>query len=94
MTPLKLRQLRDAFAHQADTVIDVRSPAEFATDHIPGAINLPALTDDERAEVGTIYTQQSPFLARKIGAALVATNAGKHLQGPLADKPGDWQPLV
>ncbi|MGO4907721.1 tRNA 2-selenouridine(34) synthase MnmH [Pseudorhodobacter sp. W20_MBD10_FR17] len=77
-----------------DDIIDVRSPAEFAEDHIPGAINLPVLDDAQRAEVGTIYKQDSPFRARKIGAALVAANAAKHLQGPLADKPGGWQPLV
>ena len=35
-----------------DAVIDVRSPAEFAEDHVPGAINLPVLSDAERAEVG------------------------------------------
>ncbi|MDG1352700.1 MAG: tRNA 2-selenouridine(34) synthase MnmH [Sulfitobacter sp.] len=78
----------------ADTIIDVRAPLEFAEDHIPGAINLPVLSDDERAQVGTIYTRQSAFLARKVGAALVAANASRHLQGPLADKQGDWQPLV
>lgn len=78
----------------ADTIIDVRAPSEFAEDHIPGAINLPVLSDSERAEVGTIYVQQSAFLARKIGAALVAANASRHLQGPLVDKQGGWQPLV
>ena len=78
----------------ADTVIDVRAPSEFAEDHIPGAINLPVLSDAERAEVGTIYVQQSAFLARKIGAALVAANSARHLQGPLAQMQGDWQPLV
>jgi tRNA 2-selenouridine synthase len=77
-----------------DDIIDVRSPAEYAEDHIPGAINLPVLDDAERAEVGTIYKQDSPFRARKIGAALVAANAARHLQGPLAEKPGGWQPLV
>jgi tRNA 2-selenouridine synthase len=77
-----------------DDIIDVRSPAEFAEDHIPGAINLAVLDDAERAEVGTIYKQDSPFRARKVGAALVAANAAAHLQGPLADKPGGWQPLV
>ncbi|SEN28499.1 tRNA 2-selenouridine synthase [Pseudorhodobacter antarcticus] len=77
-----------------DDIIDVRSPAEFAEDHIAGAINLPVLNDAERAEVGTIYKQDSPFRARKVGAALVAANAARHLQGPLADKPGGWQPLV
>jgi tRNA 2-selenouridine synthase len=77
-----------------DDIIDVRSPAEFAEDHMPGAINLPVLDNAERAEVGTIYKQDSPFRARKIGAALVAANAARHLQGALADKPGGWQPLV
>ncbi|MFN3824310.1 MAG: tRNA 2-selenouridine(34) synthase MnmH [Pseudorhodobacter sp.] len=77
-----------------DDIIDVRAPAEFAEDHLPGAISLPVLDDAERARVGTIYKQQSPFLARKIGAALVAANAARHLQGPLADKPGNWRPLL
>lgn len=36
-------------------VFDVRSPGEFIQGHIPGAINLPLFSDDERAEVGTIY---------------------------------------
>ena len=77
-----------------DQIIDVRSPAEYAADHMPGAINLPALDDEERARVGTIYKQISPFDARKIGAALVAQNVARHLQGPLADRPGGWRPLV
>jgi tRNA 2-selenouridine synthase len=77
-----------------DDVIDVRSPAEYADDHVPGAISLPVLSDDERARVGTIYKQVSPFTARKVGAALVARNAATHLEGPLADRPGGWRPLV
>ncbi len=43
----------DAF----DSIIDVRSPAEFALDHVPGAINCPVLNDAERIAVGTIYKQ-------------------------------------
>src|SRR5690606_8791555 len=74
--------------HGYDTVIDVRSPAEYAHDHIPGAISLPALTNDERAEVGTIYKQISAFSARKIGAAMVARNVATHLEGPLAAMEG------
>jgi tRNA 2-selenouridine synthase len=34
-----------------DAIIDVRSPAEYAEDHIPGAISAPVLDDAERAEV-------------------------------------------
>lgn len=89
-----LTSLSSVAAIGADMVIDVRAPSEFAEDHIPGAVNLPVLSDAERAQVGTIYTQQSAFLARKIGAALVAANAARHLQGPLAGMQGDWQPLV
>ena len=52
--------------------IDVRTPAEFAEDHVPGAVNWPVLDDEERARVGTMYVQVSAFDARKMGAALVA----------------------
>ena len=86
--------LKDLLDAPFDTVIDVRSPAEFAEDHIPGAINLPALSNAERAQVGTIYKQDSPFKARKIGAALVARNVAAHLEGPLAGHDGSWRPLV
>ncbi|MGR3465101.1 tRNA 2-selenouridine(34) synthase MnmH [Limimaricola sp.] len=80
--------------HGFDDVIDVRSPAEFAEDHVPGAINLPVLSNAERAEVGTIYKQVSPFDARKIGAAIVSRNAADHIAGPLADREYRWRPLV
>ncbi|MEM1232559.1 MAG: tRNA 2-selenouridine(34) synthase MnmH [Pseudomonadota bacterium] len=86
--------LMQLLAHGADTIIDVRSPAEYAEDHVPGAINLPVLDNEERAEVGTIYTQVSPFTARKIGAAKVFRNASRHIETSLADKEGGWQPLV
>lgn len=91
---LTFSTLSDLLAHGRDTVIDVRSPAEYAEDHVPGAINLPVLDDAERAEVGTIYTRQSPFLARKIGAAMVFRNAADHIAGPLSHHEGGWRPLV
>lgn len=77
-----------------DDVIDVRSPSEYAADHLPGAINLPVLNDAERARVGEIYVQVSKFDARRIGAALVSANLARHIEGPLADKPGGWRPLI
>ena len=80
--------------HGFDDVIDVRSPAEFAEDHVPGAINLPVLDNEERARVGTIYKQQSPFKARKIGAALVFRNASDHVEHRLSHHEGEWRPLV
>ncbi|GGH32740.1 tRNA 2-selenouridine synthase [Cribrihabitans marinus] len=86
--------LAEFHAHGFDTVIDVRSPSEFAEDHVPGAINLPVLDDEERARVGTIYVQESPFLARKLGAALIFRNAAHHLETRLSDHDGGWRPLV
>ena len=77
-----------------DEVIDVRSPAEFADDHIPGAINCPVLDDAERARVGTIYKQVSPFEARKVGGALVARNIARHLEEKFHDRPKSWRPLI
>lgn len=92
--PRTFTALSDMIGHGFDTVIDVRSPAEFAIDHLPGAINLPALSNTERAEVGTVYTQVSAFNARKIGAAMVARNVATHLDGPLKGYDGAWRPLV
>lgn len=77
-----------------DEWIDVRSPAEYALDHCPGAINCAVLDDAERALVGTVYKQESPFAARRLGAPLVAANIARHLQQRLADKPREWRPLV
>lgn len=77
-----------------DAIIDVRSPAEFADDHLPGAISLPVLSNDERATVGTIYKQESPFRANRVGGAIVARNIAQHLETALADKPKSWRPLV
>lgn len=91
---LALTQVLDPALAGFDTIIDLRAPLEFAEDHLPGAINLPVLDDDERAQVGTIYKQINPFEARKLGAALLAANTARHLLGPLAGKPGGWRPLV
>ncbi|MEZ5927922.1 MAG: tRNA 2-selenouridine(34) synthase MnmH [Parvularculaceae bacterium] len=77
-----------------DAIIDVRSPGEFEEDRIPGAINLPVLSNEERAEVGTIYVQESRFKARRIGAAHVARNVARHIETALADKPAKFRPLL
>ena len=83
-------------AHLADfdALLDARSPAEFADDHIPGAISCPVLSNEERIRVGTLYQQVSPFEARKLGAVLVARNIAQHIEALLLDKPKSWRPLV
>jgi tRNA 2-selenouridine synthase len=87
--PLSLTEL-----NQFETIIDTRSPAEFAEDHLPGAINCPVLNDEERVLVGTTYKQQSAFDAKKIGAAIVARNIATHMETLFADKPKNWKPLI
>ena len=77
-----------------DEIIDVRSPAEYAEDHVPGAVNCPVLNDEERARVGTIYKQESPFAAKKIGAAIVARHIAEHLEQRFLGRPRTWRPLV
>ena len=80
----------DAF----DEVIDVRSPSEFALDHVPGAVNCPVLDDEERARIGTMYAQVSPFEAKKAGAALVSKNIARHLEERFRGRERGWRPLV
>ena len=48
-------------------VLDVRSPSEYHHAHIPGAVNLPLFSDEERAIVGTTYKQNSREAAIKKG---------------------------
>jgi tRNA 2-selenouridine synthase len=77
-----------------DTVIDARSPAEFAEDHLPGAVNWPVLDNEERRIVGTLYKQVSPLEARKVGSAMVARNIAAHVEREVRDWPREWRPLV
>ena len=77
-----------------DEIIDVRSPAEYAEDHLPGAISAPVLDDAQRAQIGTLHKQASAFEAKKAGAALVAINIARHLQERFHDRPKSWHPLI
>jgi tRNA 2-selenouridine synthase len=87
--PVSLAQL-GAF----DAILDARSPSEFAEDRLPGAASAYVLDDAERAQVGTLYKQQSAFEAKRIGAPLVARNIARHFDEQFADKPREWKPLV
>lgn len=76
-----------------DEVIDVRSPSEFEEDHLPGALNLPILDDEERTEVGTFH-RHDPFQARRLGAALISRHAAEHIEEELSTRPKNWAPLI
>lgn len=77
-----------------DAIVDARSPAEYADDRVPGAVNWPVLDDDERRSIGTEYKQVSAFDARKRGAALVARRVAEHIEAHVLAKPREWRPLV
>lgn len=65
-------------------VIDARSPREYAEDHIPGAVNLPVVNDDEYAEVGTTHRTDT-HKAYLIGVRYSLQNIAQHI-GPLISK--------
>src|SRR5881394_80656 len=77
-----------------DAVIDARTPAEYALDHIPGAVSAPVLDDAQRVAVGTLYKQVSPFEAKKLGAALIAKNVAGHIDTLFRGKEKSWRPLI
>lgn len=93
MAGYKLIQISQAF-QGFDDILDVRSPSEYADDHLPGAISVPVLNDEERARIGTLYKQVSPFAAKKLGAALIARNIAQHQEEKFSEKPKSWRPLV
>jgi tRNA 2-selenouridine synthase len=80
--------------HQFDEVIDVRTPAEYALDHVPGAVNFPVLSNEERVIVGTKHKQESPFEAKKLGATLIARNIAAHIENAFANRPKNWKPMI
>jgi tRNA 2-selenouridine synthase len=77
-----------------DEIIDVRTPLEYAEDHVPGALNAPVLSNEERVIVGTMYKQVSPHEATRVGAAMAARNIAHHLDTLFADRPLKWRPLI
>ena len=79
---------------QFDEIVDVRTPLEFADDHVPGAINAPVLDNGQRVVVGTMYVQVGAFEATRVGAAMVARNIAHHLETTFADRPRNWRPLI
>ena len=61
-------------------LFDVRTPAEYEKGHIPGALNLPLFSNEERAVVGTTYKQVDPYKAFLQGLEFVATGGLDGLQ--------------
>ena len=68
-------------------ILDVRSPSEFAAGSLPGAINLPILSDEERAAVGLKYRTHGREAAISLGESLVRAETK-------AQRIADWVHLV
>ena len=58
-------------ADNGGIILDVRSPAEFDDGHIDGAISWPLFSNDERAQIGTLYKQRSREEAVDLGLELI-----------------------
>ncbi|WP_077617433.1 tRNA 2-selenouridine(34) synthase MnmH [Bacillus sinesaloumensis] len=69
---ITVQELRQMQKKQTLALIDVRSPSEFVESNIPGSVNIPIFTDEERAEIGTIYKQVSPDAAKERGLEIVS----------------------
>ncbi|MCB0487298.1 MAG: tRNA 2-selenouridine(34) synthase MnmH [Cyclobacteriaceae bacterium] len=68
-------------------LIDVRSESEFDSGHIPGAINIPLLRDEERKIVGTDYKQRGRAEAIRSGFRLVGPRLGDMIDEATAVTP-------
>lgn len=69
-------------------IIDVRTPAEFEKGHIPGAINIPLFSNEERVQVGTTYKQQSREAAIMLGFDLAGPKWSGFIRQALQAAPG------
>ncbi len=67
---MKPEALYQRKVNQEQTLVDVRSPKEFHESTIPGSINIPVFSDEERSEVGTIYKQVGAETAKQRGLAI------------------------
>ncbi|MBE0596798.1 MAG: tRNA 2-selenouridine synthase, partial [Desulfuromonadales bacterium] len=83
-------ELRDKGA----LLVDARTPAEFAEATIPGAVNIPIFSDDERARVGTLYKQEGKAAARHLGVELVAPRIPALVRQAEAALAGRKAPMV
>ena len=76
-----------------DLIIDARSEPEYEEDHIPGAINLPVVKNDEYAEVGTTH-KDDKHQAYLIGVAYSHRNIANHIDQVISKYPRKTKILV
>ena len=69
-------------------LVDVRSESEFEEGHVPGAVNLPLLNNEERVQVGTDYKQKGKDQAIRTGFRLVGPRLGEMMDQVVAFSKG------
>jgi len=67
--PVPMASAEDVIERAPRRLIDLRSPSEYAEDHLPGALSTPLFDDLERALIGTLYARSSPAAAFEEGRA-------------------------
>jgi tRNA 2-selenouridine synthase len=77
---LKEITVEDLFNINNPIIIDIRSPIEYKDGAIPGAINIPLFTDEERKEVGTIYKHEGQDQAKWRAMEIVSPKLPSFLQ--------------
>jgi tRNA 2-selenouridine synthase len=68
--------IKEAFATNSEipaVLIDARSPSEFVQGHIPGALNVPLLDDEQRHLVGLCYKEKGRQAAIDLGFSLTGS---------------------
>lgn len=68
---IPLMEAAAVLEHPGARIVDLRSPAEFRDDHLPGAVNLPLFDDTERSVVGLLYNRANPQVAFEHGMQFV-----------------------
>src|SRR3954465_12104404 len=85
--------LKDALQGEYDLVIDARSQREYAEDHLPSAVNLPVVDDEEYAEVGTTHRTDT-HRAYLTGVSYALRNISRSIDELVARYPKDARMLV
>ncbi|MGH8747007.1 MAG: rhodanese-like domain-containing protein, partial [Burkholderiales bacterium] len=85
--------LQDALDGRYALVIDARSQREYAEDHLPGAVSLPVVDDEEYAEVGTTHRTDT-HRAYAIGVSYALRNISRSIDDLVARYPKDARMLV
>ena len=70
----------ETFLQHNCPLFDVRSPSEFMQGHIPGAHSFPLFTDEERAQIGTLYKREGKEAAVKLGLRCVGPKLAEFVE--------------